>query len=304
MTMKNKVKHFIQYWVLDPVFGAASFCVHFSLRYVPMPVNSLGGAIVGRFVFKTHLRKKAQRARRTLSILKPDLSSKEIDQLLDKMWVNIGKSMCEYSILDKLWDKGRLEIDDTQIQRAIESGKPIIFTAAHLGNWEAQASYIHAKKIPLMAMYKPVRNRFSAKIADIARKRMDILTVPTDLHAMRKMYKHLQNGGAIWLPIDDYKRGQVHFPRFGRPLALKGTNASHIAKMAKRFDAAVIPVQIIRKDTLSPSFKVIGHPPRYLTDKSDEGVLTFISELDKLVESWIMERPEQWFMLHELRLEE
>lgn len=295
-------KQLFRYWVLDPLFGGMGFFLHYFLRFVPMRVNSWIGAQLGKLVFNVYLTKEAHRAKHNLSLLKPELSQREINQLANKMWENIGQTFCEYSILDKLWDKGRVNVDDSEAIDYLMSGKPVIFTAVHLGNWEAQASYVHAKNIPLMAMYKPVRNRFSRKISAIARSRMNILTIPTDAQAMRKMYRHLEKNGALWLPIDDLKKGQVHFPRFGRPIQLKGINASHIVRMAKKFDAAIVPVQITRVNQPPPSFDVKVHSPMLLTDKSDEGIAAFLHQIDKEVESWIMEKPEQWFMMHDLRL--
>lgn len=299
---KQGRKQLFRYWVRDPVFGVTSFALHYFMRFIPMRLNAWLGANIGKLAFKTLLKTKAERARHNLAILKPDLSPQEVDALLDAMWANIGQSMCEYSILDKLWDKGRVHVNDHDAIDYITSGKPFIFTGVHLGNWEAQASYVHAKKIPLMAMYKPPRSRFSRKIAEISRNRMDILTVPTDAQAMRKMYRHLENNGAIWLPIDDFKHNQVHFPRFGRPVTTKGINASHIVRMALRFNAAIVPVQITRTNNPPPSFDVHVHRPMFLQDNSEASIAAFLESIDKLVEGWIMQHPEQWFMMHELRL--
>lgn len=297
---KAKRKQWIRYWVFDPLFGISGFFIHYVLRWIPMRMNSAIGAWLGPLAFKTYLKPKAERARRNITMLYPKLSPAEVDDLLHKMWINIGQTMCEYSILDKLWDKGRVQIDDSAITDYLATGKPMIFTGVHLGNWEAQASYIHARKIPLMAMYKPVRNRFMRKVSSIARSRMDILTVPTDAHAMKKMYAHLAHNGAVWLPIDDFKNNQVHTPRFGRPIATKGTNAAHIVRLAQRFNAAIIPVHIIRQAEPKPSFKVIMYSPIIIS--SDQDTTKILDYLDKLMESWIRNKPEQWFMLHELRL--
>ncbi|MGL4185583.1 MAG: lysophospholipid acyltransferase family protein [Thiotrichaceae bacterium] len=302
MSDKARRKQWIRYWVFDPLFGMSGFFIHYILRWMPIYLNSAIGAWLGPLAFNTYLKSKAQRARRNLTILYPTLSSAEVDDLLHKMWVNIGQTMCEYSILDKLWDKGRVQVDDSAIKDYLATGKPIIFTGVHLGNWEAQASYIHAKKIPLMAMYKPVRNRFMRRISAIARSRMNIITVPTDVHAMKKMYEHLAQNGAVWLPIDDFKNNQVHTPRFGRPIASKGTNAAHIVRLAQRFNAAIIPVHIIRESEPKPSFKVIAYQPICITDKTDTSILSILESLDQMMENWIKQRPEQWFMLHELRL--
>lgn len=302
MSDKAKRKQWLRYWVFDPLFGISGFFIHYFLRWIPMRMNSAIGAWLGPLAFNTYLKPKAERARRNINILYPALSPAEVDTLLHKMWVNIGQTMCEYSILDKLWKKGRVQVDDSAITDYLATSKPIIFTGVHLGNWEAQASYIHAKKIPLMAMYKPVRNRFMRRISAIARSRMNIITVPTDVHAMKKMYTHLANNGAIWLPIDDFKNNQVHTPRFGRPIVNKGTNAAHIVRLAQRFNAAIIPVHIIRQIEPKPSFKVMVEKPLFITDKSEASILSLLDNLDHLMETWIKQRPEQWFMLHELRL--
>jgi KDO2-lipid IV(A) lauroyltransferase len=216
------------------------------------------------------------------------------------MWGNIGKAMCEYSILDLLWKKGRIHVENTQvIDECIANNQAIIFTAAHLGNWEAQASYAADNNLPLMAMYKPVRNRFSKKIADLARDRMKIITVPTDKNAIKNMCNHLANKGALWLPIDDFKNGQVHFPCFGRPIALKGTNASHIVRLAERYHAAIIPVKTRRRDTLSPHIDVRFCEAVMVHEGQVEQAL---DKLNQMIESWVMEDLDQWFMLHELRM--
>ena len=299
---KQGRKQWLRYWVFDPLFGISGFVMHYVLRWIPMRLNSALGAWLGPLAFKTYLKPKAERARHNMHMLYPTLTVSEIDALLHKMWINIGQTMCEYSILDKLWDKGRVEVDDAAITAYLATGQPLIFTGVHLGNWEAQASYVHAKKIPLMAMYKPVRNRFMRKISAIARARMNIITVPTDAQAMKKMYEHLAQNGAVWLPIDDFKNNQVHTPRFGRPLATKGTNAAHIVRLAQRFNAAIIPVHIIRQAHPQPAFKVFFCSPICCFDNSEKTMLETLMFLDNLMESWIRARPEQWFMLHELRL--
>lgn len=304
-----KRKQWIRYWLSDPVWGLLSFIGHFSLRYVPMRINAWIGRQLGVLAGKIRFKVKSDRARHNLTLLKPHLKDQELDHLIKRMWQNIGQTMCEYSILDKLWAKGRLDVHNDQgIHDCLQRKQAIIFTAAHLGNWEAQASYASDNNLPLLVMYKPVRNRFSRKISEIARKRMNIKMEPTDKYATRKMCKHLAQGKALWLPIDDFKDNQVHTPRFGRKLSLEKTNAAYIVRLAKRYNAAIILVRTKRMDHSEksllplPSLKVVFSDPLQIEDKSDEGVYQFLKQLDKEIESWVLEDPEQWFMLHELRL--
>jgi KDO2-lipid IV(A) lauroyltransferase len=300
MSGSRSFRQWFRYWVSDVIFGIANYITHYSLRYVPFWLNSTIGKLIGQLAGKYRFHEKTERARHNLELLRPGLSEQETDRFITTMWGNIGKAMCEYSILDKLWKQGRVHIENTRvIDECIERGQAIIFTGAHLGNWEAQASYVVEHNIPLMAMYKPVRNRFSKMIADRARDRMKIITVPTDRHAIRAMCDHLSKKHALWLPIDDFKNNQVHFPRFGRPMALKGTNASHIVRLAERYHAAIIPVRTRRRDTLSPQIDVRLYDAVQVGDgKIDEA----LDMLDQMIEQWVLEDLQQWYMLHELRM--
>lgn len=295
-------KKLFRYWFLDPVFGTGELLMHFALRLAPLSVNAWIGDKVGRLAFNSYLTNEAARARHNFSVLKPELTKAEVDKLLGDMWGNIGQSLCEYSILDKLWRHGRVIVDDSRAIDYIKPGKPIILVGVHLGNWEAACYYLEEKDVSLMAVYRPPRNRFTRWVVEMARKRLKVITVPSDEQPMRKMFKHLKSNGALWLAIDDFKNSQVHFPRFGRPMPPKGINATHIIRLAQHFDAAVIPVQVIRTNKPAPSFEVIAHTPVFLADKSEAAAAECLHTLDKMIEGWIMERPEQWFMMHDLRL--
>ena len=287
---RNMRKKLYRYWVSDIIFGGANFLTHYTLRYVPLWMNSFIGSKIGRLAGKYRFTQENQRAKYNLKLFRPNASDEEVDALLEVMWGNVGKALCEYSVLDKLWNKGRVEMKNSHIVEAcVKQNQPIIFTGAHLGNWEAQAAYCVDEGIPLMAMFKPPRNR------------MDILTVPTDKHAIKRMCDHLASKHALWLPIDDHKNGQVHTPRFGRPQALRGTNAAYIVRLAKRYNAAIIPVRTKRLDTFSPSLSATFHDAMYVNE--DQDVDDVLARLDGMIEEWVLENPEQWYMLHELRLE-
>jgi KDO2-lipid IV(A) lauroyltransferase len=301
MIDKKKRQQFIRYWISDVVFGIANIITHYSLRYVPLSINSLAGKHIGRLAGRTRFRKESDVCRHNLHILKPHMNEQEIDRFLKIMWGNIGKTMCEYSVLDKLWEKGCVDINNSEIiDHCLEKHEPIIFTGAHLGNWEVQASYCREHNIPLMAMYKPVRNRFSKWLANIARDRMRIYTVPTDRSAMKRMCAHLEEKRALWLPIDDQKKRQVHFPRFGRPLELKGTNAAFIVRLARKYHAAIIPVRTKRLDNSRPSLNISLYDALYVNEDGD--IEKTLGKLNDLIESWVLEDIDQWYMLHELHL--
>jgi len=109
----------------------------------------------------------------------------------------------------------------------------------------------------------------------------------------------LANNHALWIAIDEYKESQVLFPRLGRDLPIENTNVSYVVRLAQRYDATIIPIWTKREQDLSFSIKV-SKP--FKVAKGEQEKQQALVKLDHLLEEWVMENLEQWYMLHQLRL--
>ncbi len=57
---------------------------------------------------------------------------------LKRWWHNIGRTMSEFCIVNKLWKSARIEVEGLEHLKAAQAeGAPVIFTSMHLGTWEA-----------------------------------------------------------------------------------------------------------------------------------------------------------------------
>jgi len=305
---KSWRKRQLRYWFQDPFWGGLDFVSHYCLRYLPIRVNAKIGAFLGVVAAKYRFKTEDQRARHNLAVLRPDLSEKERDKLRLKMWQNIGQSMSEYSVLDKVYLKNRVTLENKHyLQPFIDNRKPVIFVFAHTGNWEIYGNYVIAYGFDLLGVIKPVRNRFASKIAAIARARMGetiksggvIKLIEPGHNSMRTICKHLADKGALWIALDEFKNSQVHGPRLGRQLQLQNSNAAYAARLAQRFNATLIPILNRRNEGSRYTIK-IGKP--ITVPAGENAIAEALLELDQMLEAWVMDNLDQWYMLHELRL--
>jgi Kdo2-lipid IVA lauroyltransferase/acyltransferase len=88
-------------------------------------------------------------ARENLTAAFPEKSPEEIDAILAGVWDNLGRYGAEFAHLDHVWDydtadpgNGRVEFGPRSAElydRLRDDGKPALFFASHLGNWELPA---------------------------------------------------------------------------------------------------------------------------------------------------------------------
>jgi KDO2-lipid IV(A) lauroyltransferase len=71
-----------------------------------------------------------------------------------------------------------------------------------------------------------------------------------------------------------------------------------VAQLALRFNAEIIPARVER--TSGANFRLTVFPPVELARTGDRQADTreVMRRVNAVIESWIRERPEQWFWLH------
>lgn len=288
--------HNIRYWLSDPFWGGLDYLCHYAFRLMPLDWPGKIGAVLGPLAAAVRYKAANQRADTNLKVLKPGLSDPERKALLHQMWQNVGQTISEYSIADLLWRDGRVEIKNPDyVLQCRAQGVPMVFVTVHLANWEVVGGVCKDNNIPLLSSYQPERNRFVAQLAQNSRRQLGLKTIPAETNALRVMYKHLRDGGALWFALDEYKNQQVVWPPLGRDIDTRNSNAANVIQLAKRFNAAIIPYKTERKK--NSRFIVTVCPPLMVSDNPADT----LGQLNRLVESWLLEHPEDWYMLHQLR---
>ena len=86
----------------------------------------------------------------------------------------------------------------------------------------------------------------------------------------------------------------ISVPFFNRP----AMTAPAAAQFALKYDAVLVPLQVIRLDGVR--FKFIVHKPLETPKTGDvqADILTIMTEVNRHMEQWIRQNPGQWFWLH------
>ncbi len=288
------------YWIVDPLVGAYNTTLHYSMRLLSIDACSNLGAFLS-FYSPFFYRESDARARRAWIKLRPEQSDPaSVDAAIRRLWRCISRTMAEYSIIDQLWDAGRISVEGAQhLQAARAAEKPILIAMLHLGNWEVVAVTSIKLGFAGPGIYVPLDNRFDMRLAIKTRKRYSLTQqIPAGPHALRFALGTLrQKREPFGIFVDEFIRGRVHAPAFGRPPRAEG-NIAYAARLAAMTHATLIPAYCVRLDD-SARFKVHFLPPVELvqTGDRDADILANTGRVDAAIEPIIRKYLDQWYFL-------
>jgi Kdo2-lipid IVA lauroyltransferase/acyltransferase len=294
-----------RYWLRDPAVGAAELAIHFAMRLVPIDVASYSGAVI-TYLTRRLYPDSELRARKAWSVLRPRESDPaSVDAAMDRLWRNVGRTMHEYSILDRLWAAGRIEVSDIEhLDRARDQGKPILVTPVHLGNWEVVLVAGIARGHCGSGIYEPPQNRFEHRVANAVRARYGARFVAAGPNSVRAAVRELQaRKGPFIVYVDEFIRGRVQAPSFGRPLR-PDANIAYAVRLAAMTGAVVIPAYCLRLDD-SARFRVQFLPPLKLASSGDRkaDIAENVRRLDAVIAPIIRAHLDQWYFALDFEFE-
>ena len=243
--------------------------------------------------------------RENLKAAFPEKSPEEIEKILAGVWDNLGRLGAEFAHLDHIWD---YDLDHPEKPSRIEfsprskvlfdmlrdDGKPAIFFASHLGNWELPALGAVAHGLDAAILFR----RPNSEAADRAIQRIRAVKMGTLIPAGRdapfKLGQALQNGQHVAVLVDQWFTNGVDVTFFGRKTKANPT----LARLVRQVECPIHGVRIIRlpnhrfRAELSEEVK----PVRDASGQIDiKGTMQAVTDV---VESWVREYPDQWLWLH------
>jgi KDO2-lipid IV(A) lauroyltransferase len=245
---------------------------------------------------------RSKMARRNLELAFPEKSKSEIDALLRGVWGNVGRTMAEYVLLDKLFDfdvenpdAGNVEVVGIEnFVKLRESQKPVIIFTAHTGNWEILPVAASTYDLNVTALFRPPNNPYLAKRVLKARRTDNGDLVPSRAGAAWALVSVLEEDGAIGILADQaFTRGpRIEF------LGREATANPLAAKLARQFDCDIHPARCVRLP--NGRFRLELHDaidiPR--DDNGNLDVIETTKTINAIMEDWVREYPEQWLWLH------
>jgi Kdo2-lipid IVA lauroyltransferase/acyltransferase len=234
----------------------------------------------------------------------PDKSDREINLIVRGVWDNFGQVVAEYPYLDRLWDyepkvgaTRRIVIDPLTVDRLTDirnTGRPVLWFAAHLANWELPPAMALAFGIRSAMLYRPpAAMAISDQIIKVRGRIMGAL-IPAGPGAARRMMRALRRGASVGMLVDQHFVGGVDVLFFGRVCKVSPT----LARLARRFECPIYGARAVRLPDRRVRIELTEklEPPRDGEGKID--VAGTMQMVTSIIEGWVREHPEQWLWMH------
>jgi KDO2-lipid IV(A) lauroyltransferase len=241
------------------------------------------------------------RVRHNLAILRPDLAAPDvIDATVRRFWGDLGRIMTEFAVLDRIYRSGRIKIVGAEhLEAARATGRPRIGLFVHLGNWEVIAQALDTLDENWRQVAQPLVNPYRYRIAVDGRKRHAARYIVPGVRAGGQILNHLRENGLLSLAGDEYLKGELLAPSFGRPVRLDG-NLGRIVRLAKTANALICPYFCTRTKGARFQFNIL--PAIELEWGGAAEIQKGAERLDAVITEIVVAHIDQWLMLDNFEL--
>ena len=228
----------------------------------------------------------------------PTMPAAEVRRCARRMWRHLGRVAAEYPHLHRFSVNatgGRIElVGRAHLDEAKRSATGGIFFSGHIGNWEIAALAPEQNEIPLTTIYRAANNPIVDRMISRFRGAVTQQRVPKGHQGTRELVRALGAGKHVALLVDQKMNTGIPVPFFGRD-AMTGPA---VATFALRYDCPVWPIRVERLD--GASFRITVFPKLAIPQEGtrDERIRAITVSINRTLEDWVRERPEQWLWLH------
>ena len=268
---------------------------YFLFKFLGLRISSfLGGFIFYSFgIFS----KRNITVKKNLKRVFPYLKKKEINKYIKDMWFHFGRVIGEYPNLNKIKigkNKNILIENEENLINPLEEYNNCLFFSAHIGNWELTSHLLIQRGYKINFIYRAPNNKFADNLLRKIRLGYGVDLVKKGNQGAKQCLKILKRkGGHLGMLIDQKMNDGISTKFFNETVK----SPSAIAKFALKFNCPIIPAVCFRVSGIK--FRIIYFKPIYPKNLKKIGNETQIMNyLNKYVEDWIKEHPEQWIWFH------
>ncbi len=227
----------------------------------------------------------------------PEKTDREIAAIVRGVWDNLGRVAAEFPHCAhmRIFEDDRFTISGIEhVDHLRDDGAPGLFFTAHFGNWELSALAIVQQGLQLDIIYRAANRPSADRLVHFGRRWNKGKLIAKGSAGARQSIKTLRDGGHLGILPDQKMNDGIAVPFFGRD----AMTAPALAQFALHFDCPVVPVRVER--TNGARFHIRFYPPLDMPRTGDRqaDVLALMTEVNRIIEGWIRERPDQWLWLH------
>ncbi|GDX37548.1 lipid A biosynthesis lauroyl acyltransferase [Candidatus Pelagibacterales bacterium] len=267
-------------------------------KIIGLKLSSDLGEIIGKY-FGPLFRKKTI-AKKNILIAFPDFNEKSINEIIDRMWKNIGRIFGEYihinkfSVIDQ--KKKIVFTNKNNIEILNKNNKPIVFFSGHFANFELMAKCLQELGFNIGAIYRPLNNIFLNPIMEFIRKKYICpIQIEKGSNGTKKLIKHISTNNPLALMIDQRLSSSIRVPFFNQP----ATTTTTPAQLAIKYDALLVPVFLKRLE--KTNFEFFIEEPLIIsrTNDYDKDIFNITQIMNIKIEEFIKRDPAHWLWSHD-----
>ena len=220
----------------------------------------------------------------------------DIKDLINDMWGNYGRILCEYPFIGFLSgrnDDKYLTVNGSEVlDRLKRENKKAVFISGHFNNFELMAMQISKQGIDLAAIYRPLNNIFlNKKMENIRKKFICKNQIKKGIAGTREIIKFINEGHSIALMIDQRVSEGIESKFFDK----NAFTTTIPAQLHLKYGLEIIPVYIERKN--KHHFIIYFYEPLNFDNNKNQNYIT--NKLNNTLEKLILKNPSQWIWTHD-----
>ena len=281
--MKNKIEFFLLlfFYLISRIIGLKLS-------------SSLGGTLVWSYGLFS---KRNLIGMKNLDLAFPKKSNVEKKKILRKMWFHFGRVIGEYPHLHKIkiYKNRNLKIVGiNNLLDPLKRDKNCIYFSAHIGNWELSSHPLTQNGYKINFVYRALNNKFADDLLKKIRFKYGVKLIKKGSEGAKDCIRALKNKENLGMLIDQKMNDGLPVNFFNK-IAM---TAPAIAKFALKFKCQIVPALCVREKGVKYKIEYFK-PIQYSFLKklgSEEKIMLY---LNKIIERWIIEHPEQWIWVHD-----
>lgn len=235
-------------------------------------------------------------------VLGKDVDNRRLKSLVRAAYRNYFKYLAEFlrfpsmpaGDIEKLIDGRGWE----HLDRALETGKGVIFVCFHFGNWDLAGAMLAVRGYPINVVAESFEPKKLNDLIQGCRIRCGVKIIPLET-AARRVLNALRHNEILGLLID-----RPHHEA-GVPVQLFGSTCyvpAGAATLALKTGARVLPGYVVRKSDYSFDGTIAPAIEFEPSGDFDKDVQRFTQQMIDQLTEYVQQYPDQWFLFRKLWL--
>ena len=285
------IRYFLEFFIVIIFF--------LIFKIIGLKLSSDLGEIIGKY-FGPLFRKKTI-AKKNILIAFPDLNEKSINEMIERMWKNIGRIFGEYIHINKfsIIDQKKIKIvfaNKNNFELLKKNNKPVVFFSGHFANFELMAKCLQELGFNIGAIYRPLNNIFLNPIMEFIRKKYICpIQIEKGSNGTKKLIKHISNNNPLALMVDQRLSSSIRVPFFDQP----ATTTITPAQLTIKYDALLVPVFLKRLEKTNFEFFIEEPLITNRTNDYDKDIFNITQIMNIKIEEFIKRDPAHWLWSHD-----